>query len=126
MSALFQAGGAVREGLLYIERPADQELPEALRRGEFCYVLAPRQIGKTSLASRTRKRLSAEEIRCIAVDLNEIGSHATAEQWFNSLVRSVAEGLDLEEHVKDFWEAHDKECCRHAGRSSSATWCSRP
>ena len=58
MNALFQAGGAVRQGLLYIERPADQELPEALLKGEFCYVLAPRQIGKTSLALRTREKLS--------------------------------------------------------------------
>ncbi|MBN1206173.1 MAG: AAA-like domain-containing protein, partial [Myxococcaceae bacterium] len=109
MNALFQAGGAVREGLLYIERPADQELPEALRGGEFCYVLAPRQIGKTSLALRTRKKLSALGIRCVAVDLNGIGSHVTPEEWFYSLVTSVAEGLDLEEHVEGFWEAHAKE-----------------
>ncbi|MDY7232395.1 AAA-like domain-containing protein, partial [Hyalangium rubrum] len=109
MTAAFQAGGFVREEMLYIERPADEELPEALLRGEFCYVLAPRQIGKTSLAVRTRKKLSAAGTRCVAVDLNEIGSHATAEQWFYSLVRIVAEGLDLEEYVEDFWEAHAKD-----------------
>ncbi|HVG62833.1 MAG TPA: AAA-like domain-containing protein, partial [Hyalangium sp.] len=109
MSALFQAGGAVREGLLYIERPADQELPEALRRGEFCYVLAPRQIGKTSLALRARQKLGAVGIRCASVDLNEIGSHVTPEQWFYSLVISMAEGLGLEGRVERFWEAHAKE-----------------
>ena len=121
MTAAFQAGGFVREEMLYIERPADSELFDALRRGEFCYVLAPRQIGKTSLAVRTRKKLSAAGTRCAAVDLNEIGSHATAEEWFYSLVLSVAEGLDLEEHVEPFWEAHAKESltsrwsrfCRH-------------
>jgi WD40 repeat protein len=106
---VFQAGGAVREGLLYIERPADQELPEALRRGEFCYVLAPRQIGKTSLALRTRQKLSTEGIRCAAVDLNAIGSHVTPEEWFYTLVASVAEELDLEEHVEGLWDAHAKE-----------------
>ena len=40
----FQVGGAVQQGALYVERRADRELLEALRHGEFCYILAPRQI----------------------------------------------------------------------------------
>jgi hypothetical protein len=30
----FQAGGTVGEGAFYVERPADRELPDALRRGD--------------------------------------------------------------------------------------------
>jgi len=107
--AAFQAGGFVRDEMLYIERPADTELFEALGGGAFCYVLAPRQIGKTSLAVRTRKKLSAAGTRCAAVDLNEIGSGSTAEQWFYSLVECVADELGLKEHVEPFWKAHAQE-----------------
>jgi WD40 repeat protein len=105
----FQAGGFVRDEALYIERPADTELPEALLKGEYCYVLAPRQIGKTSLAARTQKKLGAAGSRCISVDFNEIGSHATPEEWFYSLVYKVAEPLNLEEQLAEFWDTHSKE-----------------
>ncbi|EAU62543.1 WD-40 repeat [Stigmatella aurantiaca DW4/3-1] len=72
-------------------------------------MLAPRQIGKTSLALKTREKLRRSGIRYAAVDLNEIGGHVTAETWFYSLVTCVAGELGLEEHVESFWEAHAKE-----------------
>jgi hypothetical protein len=49
----FQAGGTVGEGAFYVERPADGELPDALRQGELCYVLATRQIGKSRWPAST-------------------------------------------------------------------------
>lgn len=96
-------------GGLYVERPADQELPEALRRREFCYVRALRQFGKTSLVLRTRSKLSATGIRCAVVSFQEIGNQVTSEQWFHSLVLGVAQELDLEEFAKGFGEPHAQE-----------------
>ena len=69
----FQAGGTVREGATYIERKADKEIVEALLEGEFCYVLAPRQIGKSSLRIRAHKQLKERGVRCASVDLTSIG-----------------------------------------------------
>jgi hypothetical protein len=66
----FQAGGTLREGSIYIERPADQELFETLLRGDFCYVLSTRQIGKSSLRLRVSKRLASEGIACVSIDLS--------------------------------------------------------
>jgi hypothetical protein len=70
----FQAGGTVGEGAFYVERPADRELPDALRRGELCFVLATRQIGKSSLRLRAAKQLQAEGVACVHVDLTGLGS----------------------------------------------------
>jgi hypothetical protein len=55
--SVLQAGGALGLDKLYVERPADRELHRALSAGEFCYVLAPRQSGKSSLRVRTAARL---------------------------------------------------------------------
>ena len=60
----FQSGGTLREGSIYVKRPADTELLEALLRGEFCYVLAPRQIGKSSLLVRTEQQLEERNVQC--------------------------------------------------------------
>ena len=58
----FQAGGALRPGSLYVRRDADDELRQTLLCGEFAYVLAPRQIGKSSLRLRAEKRLVEEGV----------------------------------------------------------------
>ena len=57
-----QAGGTLGEGALYIERPVDAELCAALEQRHYCYVLAPRQIGKSSLRVRTARILRSRGI----------------------------------------------------------------
>lgn len=92
----FQAGGTLREGALYVERSADKELPEALLRREFCYVLAPRQIGKSSLRVRTTLRLQREGVRVVTIDLTTIGSrNSTAAEWYFGLLHEIADQLAL-------------------------------
>ena len=66
---LLQSHGALHPEALYIERAADQALYQALRAGELCYVLAPRQIGKSSLRVRTARKLSENGARCAELDL---------------------------------------------------------
>ena len=51
----FQAGGTIRPGSLYVRREADNILFNKLLEGTFCYVLAPRQMGKSSLRKKLRK-----------------------------------------------------------------------
>lgn len=102
----FQVGGAVREGGFYVSRPADRELPLTLLRGEFAYVLAPRQIGKSSLRVRTKQLLEQQGVRCISIDLTTIGSHdCTVEQWYFGMIDEIAEQMALPS-PDDFWQKH--------------------
>ena len=54
----FVAGGTLwREAPSYVHRPADDELLGLALNGEYCNVLAARQMGKSSLMVRTADRL---------------------------------------------------------------------
>ncbi|MEZ4296975.1 MAG: AAA-like domain-containing protein [Polyangiaceae bacterium] len=91
MSQRFQSGGTLRAGSVYVTRSADDELPEALLAGELPYVLAPRQMGKSSLRVRTEARLRAAEIRCASVDLSALGSQdITADAWCFSIADELS------------------------------------
>jgi hypothetical protein len=65
-TSFYQTGGNLPlNPLSYVERRADTDLYEALRRGEYCYVLHARQMGKSSrmvhTASRCRQELTRAE-----------------------------------------------------------------
>lgn len=93
----FIAGGTIPPGSpSYVERAADRELFEALERGEYCYVLNSRQMGKSSLAVRTVTRLNASGIRTAFVDLTRIGgANVTSEQWYTGLLVETGRALGM-------------------------------
>jgi tetratricopeptide (TPR) repeat protein len=101
----FIAGGTLRaHAPSYVTRPADQELLEHTLAGEFCYVLTPRQMGKSSLMIRTARRL-AEAGRTVAIlDLTGIGS-GSADQWYQGLLEQIARDLRLNIDVPNWWQA---------------------
>jgi WD40 repeat protein len=102
-----QPTGALREGALYIERAADTELFKALSASEFCTVLAPRQIGKSSLRVRTARRLEEIGIRCAQVDLTALGKSADRDpilSWYFSFVSRLSRELRLPDPKPFFYE----------------------
>lgn len=101
----FQAGGALRAGAIYVQRPADTELPRRLLAGEFCYVLAPRQMGKSSLRFKTAQALAAEGVVCAHVDLSGLGTTGlTPESWYLALLDTIGEELGLESPLAQWSE----------------------
>ncbi|MBW4511647.1 MAG: CHASE2 domain-containing protein [Scytonematopsis contorta HA4267-MV1] len=93
----YQVGGSLNsEDPSYVERQADAKLYDALKQGEFCYVLNSRQMGKSSLLVRTMHRLIKEEFKCVAVDMTSIGSkNITPVQWYNSFIGNLWSSFKL-------------------------------
>src|SRR6266508_3731418 len=93
--AFYDAGGTLRsDAPSYVERQADSDLSDGLRRGEFCYVLTSRQMGKSSLMVRTAARLREEGVQVAILDLTAIGQDLSPEQWYGGLLRRLGMQLD--------------------------------
>ncbi len=90
----------------YIVRKADTDLLDALRLGQYCYVLNTRQMGKSSLMVRAARTLTSEGNRVIVLDLSAIGQNLTVDQWYFGILTRIAFQLDCQEQVSSFWKAN--------------------
>jgi len=99
-------GTLTRDAPSYVMREADLDLHAALARGEFCYVLTSRQMGKSSLMVRTVVRLREEKAKAVVIDLTALGQNLTPEQWYLGLLGRIASQLELEDELEAYWYAN--------------------
>src|SRR5438093_2535754 len=108
-STFYVTGDTLRQDApCYVERKADKDLYDGLKRGEFCYVLTALQMGKSSLMVRTAARLREEGVAVVMLDLTAIGQNLSAEQWYDGLLRSLSPQVGLEEELEAFWLANGR------------------
>lgn len=108
----YQVGGSLRnDAPCYVERAADTQLYEALKRGEFCYLLNARQMGKSSLLVRTSHRLRREGYLCATLDMTLIGNRGIAPpQWYKGIVAALWQKLKLirKLNLKSWWAEREE------------------
>lgn len=102
-SSFYRVGGALSKDVpSYVTRESDSQLYEALKAGEFCYVLNSRQMGKSSLMVRTLAKLQAEGWAGITIDFSAKDSQADIpDRWYNGIINQLNRQFKLLER-KDF------------------------
>ncbi|MEM6753019.1 MAG: CHASE2 domain-containing protein [Cyanobacteria bacterium P01_C01_bin.38] len=93
----YQIGGTLSPSdPFYVEREADKQLYQALKKGDFCYILNSRQMRKSSLMIKTKHRLMEEGYRCTTIDMTNIGTeNITPLEWYKGIVADLWSGLNL-------------------------------
>lgn len=111
-SNFYVVGGTMKlDAPSYIERKADEELYKHILAGDFCYILTPRQMGKSSLMARTAHRLKKEKIKSATIDLTRIGAEKgkkSPDQWYYGIAHHIVKKLGIETKLKDWWREQGK------------------
>jgi tetratricopeptide (TPR) repeat protein len=105
-SNFFTAGGTLPANApSYVKRLADDELFHYIMAGEFCYVLTSRQMGKSSLMTRTSKRLLDAGVKSASIDLTQTGTVESEDEWYKGVLTQIKRRLGLSLDPVIWWEA---------------------
>ncbi|OQY49287.1 MAG: hypothetical protein DRR08_17140 [Candidatus Parabeggiatoa sp. nov. 2] len=103
MADFYATGGTLPPNApSYVPRQADTELYQALKQGQFCYILNSRQMGKSSLAAQVAAQLRQDGMKVVQFEL-QLTYDATPEQWYNTLLTKMGRMLGIRKQLDTFW-----------------------
>lgn len=107
-SDFFVAGGALApDAPSYIKRPADTILYSLIAESRPGYVVAPSQMGKSSLMIHTAGQLASQQQACAAmIYLSGLGLGTGIEAGYLALVTRLKFLLNLTVNVESWWAEH--------------------
>ncbi|MCZ6911329.1 MAG: AAA-like domain-containing protein [Proteobacteria bacterium] len=115
--SFFAVGGPVQSDRpCYILRKADEKLFNSLRENDYCYVLGPRQIGKSSLMAATARRLSDKDELVSVVDLTQVISQQAGtdpSRWFYGIAYRIVRDLRLRVDLQSWWKERGALTIQH-------------
>ena len=102
----FVTGGTLHlDATSYVTRQADTQLLETLLKGETCFVLNSRQMGKSSLCVRTIAKLNQQNVTTVFLDLTKFGgSNLSPEQWYAGLLSETGRAFGLRKEFLAYWK----------------------
>ena len=107
----YQVGGSLApDSPSYVERSADSLLHKNLAAGEFCYVLAARQMGKSSLQLRALSKLQRQGAVCSVIDLSGIceAGMSPKQLYWGILTQLIQDFQLLADSQLANWQQHRK------------------
>ena len=103
-SDFYTVGGTLEhKARSYVPRDADKVLHKQLKAGRYCYVLNPRQVGKSSLMVQVAESLKADGVHVAIVDLQAVSKASTDESWYYAVLKQIGRGLGLEQALRTYW-----------------------
>lgn len=100
-------GALPLDSKLYIPRPSDESLAQALRRKDtIILVKGGRQMGKTSLVVRGLKQARETGATVLYTDLQKLNTSdlSNIQQFYIALAHMLADQLDIDTDIEDTWK----------------------
>ncbi len=95
----------------YVVRAADRQLLEALEHAEYCHVLTTRQMGKSSLMTRTAERLAEAGAQSIQITLETIvqsGDYPDSDKFFYGIANRIDRKLGFGMRLSSWWQERNR------------------
>lgn len=107
----FTVGGTLKPNdPSYVKRRADDELYQALKKGEYCNLFNSRQMGKSSLETRVRNQLKKENFAVCLIDVSNLSKDIPQNKFYYTLIEKIMSGFKInQEFDLDSWfDSHDR------------------